>query len=112
MILKPIPATFAVASTFLIAVPAMAVGDLPVKLNPRQAKAVYKTILPLLAADGATCPAGQAVKAGIVTGGSSPAGGSQTTTIMFNRGAKVVINRTWDSSTGKKLMISAKIDCS
>ena len=112
MTIKPIAATFAAALTLLVTDPAMAVGDLPSKLSQRQAAALYKDIRPLLAADGATCPVGQAAKTGIVTGGSSPAGGFQTTTIMFNRGGKVVISRTWDSNSGKKLTISIKIDCS
>jgi len=112
MILKSTFAVFATTSTFLIATPVLAAGDLPLKLNQRQAAEVYQTVRPLLAIGGATCPTEQMVKEGIVTGGSSPSGGSQTTTIIFNSGEKVVINRTWASSVGKKLMISAKIGCS
>ncbi|WP_133032145.1 hypothetical protein [Sphingomonas sp. PP-CE-1G-424] len=112
MTIKPIAVVFAAALALSIAAPAMAVGDLPGTLSQRQTAAIYKKIRPLLGAEGATCPAGQTVETGIVTGGSSPSGGSQTTTIMFNRGGKVVINRTWDSNVGKKLTISTKIDCS
>jgi len=112
MNLKSISAVFFTASTFLIAAPALAAGDPTVKLNQRQAAEVYKTVQPLLTTGGAICPTEQVVRGGIVTGGSSPSGGSQTTTIMFKSGEKVVINRTWDSSVGKKLTMSARIDCS
>lgn len=112
MSFKPISLACAAALTFISAGPAAAVGDMPVKLTQRQASIAYRSVRPLLSAETVTCPAGQVVTSGTVTGGSNPGGGSQTTTILFNKGARVVISRSWETNIGRSPTVSTKIDCS
>ncbi len=112
MLSKSISFACAAGLTFMLAAPAFAVGDLPVRLTQRQASVAYRAIRPLLQAENQTCPVGQTVTSGIVTGGSNPGGGSQTTTIIFNRGGKVVISRSWETNIGRSPTASTKIDCS
>jgi len=112
MTLRPTLVAFAAASMTLMASSATAVGDPLVRLSRQRAAAIYERIRSLLEADGMICPVGQALEGGTVTGGSSPAGSSQTTTLMFDRGGKVVINRTWNRGTDKKPAVSIRINCS
>ncbi len=112
MYFKPISLACAASLTFIMAVPASAVGDMPIKLTQRQASIAYRNVRPLLLAENLTCPVGQVVTSGTVTGGSNPGGGSQTTTIVFNRGGKVVISRSLETNIGRSPTVSTKIDCS
>lgn len=108
---KPIFLACATSLTIISAAPATAVGDMPIILNQRQASITFARVRALLRAENLTCPVGQAVESGTVTGGSSPNGGSQTTTIMFNKGGKVVISRSWESNNGPSPALSIMIDC-
>ncbi|TCP97435.1 hypothetical protein C8J46_10657 [Sphingomonas sp. PP-F2F-A104-K0414] len=112
MNLKSCSLACAASLTFMMAAPAAAVGDMPVKLTQWQGSIAYRNVRPLLSAENLTCPVGQVVSSGMVTGGSNPGGGSQITTIMFNKGAKVVISRSWETNNGRSPTVSTKIDCS
>ncbi len=90
---------------------AWAVGDVPVRMKPKQVASFYRSIRPLLVSDGVPCPLNQHPVSGIITGGASPQGGSQQTVLTFDKGAKVTVLRTWNrSATGTPATI--EIVCS
>lgn len=93
---------------------AWGVGDLPVQMTSNQAKEFYRSVKPLLNADGMDCPDNQHPVSGIITGGASPRSGSQQTVIYFNEGAKVTLSKTWmrsAMSTPVKVEVNVAIDC-
>jgi len=90
---------------------AMAVGNPPTKLNRRQAAAVLATVRPLLLNDGVGCPRGQVPTSGMMTGGSGPGFGSQKTTIRFDKGATVTIERQWQSSNSGRPKATVTVTC-
>lgn len=91
-----LPALSTAALALLVTVPAQAVGDPATRMTAAQAARYWATIRPLLVADGMACPARQHPATGVTTGGASPQGGSQQTTLTFNRGARVNVSRSWD----------------
>lgn len=58
----------AIGMTVMTATPALAVGDVAVKLTARQAAVRYTGVRTLLTGNGATCPAGQRPTYGRLTG--------------------------------------------
>lgn len=96
---------------FIGSTAAWAVGDLPIRMTPKQVAAYYRSISPLLNADGVTCPFKQKPISGIVSGGSSPQSGSQQTILTFDKGAKVTVSRTWER-TAKGSPVRIEITCS
>ncbi|MBD8828582.1 hypothetical protein [Pseudomonas sp. CFBP 13602] len=93
---------------------AWGVGDLPVQMTSNQAKELYRSVLPLLNADGMDCPGNQKPVSGVITGGASPRSGSQQKIIYFNQGATVTVSKTWMRSIMSipaKVEIDVAIDC-
>lgn len=99
-------------STGLLAAstPAWAVGDPPRRLSQAQATAYFTTIQPLLTGSDLRCPTGQRPVSGVVTGGASPAGGSQQTVLTFARGATVTVARSWNRQPQAQMTV--RITCS
>lgn len=91
---------------------AWAVSDSPQQLGKRQAIAYYASIRAWLTHDDLTCPYKQAQVSGTITGGSAPAGGSQTITLQFDKGGVVTILKTWSRLSGAKPTSSVEVACS
>lgn len=75
---------------------ALAAGDPPRTLSTLEAQETFASYQAVLATGQLSgCPVGQAALSGLVTGGASPFGGSQTTALNFDGGATVTIITSW-----------------
>ena len=66
-------------------------------LTEKEAADLYQSILPLVTANGIRCPVGQTPRSGMVSGGGAggEAGGADHFTIIFDKGAKLKIDKFW-----------------
>jgi hypothetical protein len=91
--------------------PASAVGDMPVNFDQREATEFYNSLRFLLDGDF-RCAKGQIPVSGRMTGGDNPMFGANYITILFDKGARLKVDRTWTGQPQKGREVSVKISCS
>jgi hypothetical protein len=82
----------------LLSTMAFAAADPTRSLDATDAAAIVQNYKTVLSVPG--CPGAQTAVSGMVVGGASPLGGSQTTTITLSGGATFVVTTTWSNPIG------------